>query len=80
MRAPTGGNTQRWHFVVVDDPESIVRCTNKIYLADLFIGVGDQHPEIVAGPQAFVHFPIRNSERKYFCTKWYTANLVPAIA
>jgi uncharacterized membrane protein YphA (DoxX/SURF4 family) len=25
---------------------------NKIYLAEIFIGVGDQHPGIVAGPQA----------------------------
>ena len=23
VRAPNGGNTQRWHFVVVDDPELI---------------------------------------------------------
>lgn len=23
MRAPNGGNTQRWHFVAVDDPELI---------------------------------------------------------
>jgi uncharacterized membrane protein YphA (DoxX/SURF4 family) len=27
---------------------------NKIYLAELFIGVGDQHPELLIGPQALL--------------------------
>ncbi|MDR0780792.1 MAG: RimK family protein [Pseudomonadales bacterium] len=31
--------------VVIDDPTSILRCTNKIYLADLFVGTGVPAPK-----------------------------------
>ncbi len=39
---------------------------NKIFLAELFIGVGDQHPDIVAGPQAL--FPALTREAWSFTT------------
>lgn len=39
---------------------------NKIYLAEIFIGVGDNHPDIVAGPQAI--FPGLTREAWSFTT------------
>jgi hypothetical protein len=39
---------------------------NKIYLADLFIGVGDQHPELLIGPQSL--FPGLTREAWSFTT------------
>jgi uncharacterized membrane protein YphA (DoxX/SURF4 family) len=39
---------------------------NQIYLNDIFIGVGDQHPEIVIGPQEL--FPSLTREAWCFTT------------
>lgn len=39
---------------------------NKIYLAELFIGVGDQHPELLIGPQSM--FPALTREAWSFTT------------
>ncbi len=33
--------------VVIDDPESIIRCTNKVYLAELFARNRIPHPRTV---------------------------------
>jgi nitroreductase len=47
IRAPNGGNTQRWHFVVVDDPE--LKCE----LAGLYRRARDlEHEEFRTGTKA----------------------------
>src|ERR1700754_3768394 len=48
IRAPNGGNTQRWHFLVVDDPEL------KSTLAELYRRARDlEHEEFKNGTMAF---------------------------
>ncbi|OBH66777.1 nitroreductase [Mycobacterium colombiense] len=48
IRAPNGGNTQRWHFLVVDDP-ALKRTLGELYRRGRTI----EHEEFSAGRMAF---------------------------
>ncbi len=61
IRAPTAVNHYTFRFarraaaeglVVIDDPTSILRCTNKVYQAELFARQGVPHPRTVVVSEA----------------------------
>jgi nitroreductase len=58
IRAPNGGNTQRWHFLAVDDPAL------KAELADLYRSARElEYAEINAGTMArTLHDPVAHAE------------------
>jgi len=54
---PLARKAERNGLVVIDDPESIVKCTNKIFLAELFNTHGIRTPDTLCIHQHDTHLP-----------------------